>query len=63
MIPLKCTCGGTYYLVPDEDAATMPPSFTAKLFHCSNCDATDWQEAEFFNLEDWPEDLRYLNIS
>jgi hypothetical protein len=53
----KCLCGNEYTLVPDEETVGMPPSFTARQFHCKICGAYDWLEAYDLELEDWPENL------
>lgn len=51
----KCPCGNPYTPLPDEEATDLPPTMTARLFHCPTCGGLDWCEAEDFGLEDWPE--------
>ncbi len=51
----KCPCGNPYTPLPDEEATDLPPTMSARLFHCPVCGGLDWCEAEDFGLEDWPE--------
>lgn len=50
---LQCYCGGQFKLLPDEEATTNPPDYTAKLLECEECNEVDWFCAEDFNLDDW----------
>lgn len=55
MVEMKCLCGGKYMLVPDDEVTELPPSFTARYFHCKTCDGYDWLTPEEFGVDTWDE--------
>lgn len=42
-----------YTELPDEEADTLPPSFTAKLLYCGTCEGKDWVEPDDMGLDAW----------
>lgn len=57
MVSIKCACGSSKYsLVADEDVIGHPPSWTARQFHCEECNGYDWLEADDLGLDSWPEE-------
>jgi hypothetical protein len=53
---IKCLCGGEYTRVPDSDVEDLPPSFTARRFHCDACGGSDWVTPDDLGYDEWPDD-------
>lgn len=50
----RCPCGAYYKHINDDEAAGIPPSFTARFFFCRECGVEEWLEAEDFGWDEWP---------
>ena len=50
---LKCTCGGTFSLLDDSEAAEPPPELDSKLFKCKKCKDVSWCSPLEFGIDFW----------
>lgn len=55
MEPIKCLCGSSYTLVPDDEITGVPPSYMARQYYCPACNLYEWLEPYDFGALSWDE--------